>query len=65
MVTDRSLISNYHKRRSKSSIDKSEDESMDTHKSLDSLQQSVSKITTEQIKHKPSDLMLVTKKESF
>jgi hypothetical protein len=48
MLTDRSALSNNHKRRSKSSLEKSEDESMDTHKSLDSLQQSVSKITSDQ-----------------
>jgi len=59
MVTDRSVISNYNKRRSKSSMEKSEDESMDTHKSLDSLHQSISKTITEQIKTKQSSLMLV------
>lgn len=59
MVTDRSVISNSNKRRSKISLEKSEDESMDTHKSLDSLQQSMSKSTIEQIKNKPSGLMFV------
>ncbi len=57
MLTDRSVISNYNKRRSKVSLEKSEDESMDTHKSLDSLQQSISKTTTEPVKNKPSGLM--------
>ncbi len=58
MVTDRSLIStNNNKHRSKTSLERSEDESMDTHKSLDSLQPSVSKITIEQTKRKPSGLM--------
>ncbi len=57
MITDRSLISNHYKRRSKSSIEKSEDESMDTHKSLDSLQQSISKPTTTTTK--PPVLMFV------
>jgi hypothetical protein len=64
MVTDRSLISNYNKRRSKLSLEKSEDESMDTHKSLDSLQQSISKTTTDQIKNKSSGLMSVKNKFS-
>ncbi|CAF4249192.1 unnamed protein product [Rotaria sp. Silwood2] len=60
MLTDRSVISNTNnnKRRSKTSLEKSEDESMDTHKSLDSLQQSLSKLTTtEQTKKKPSGLI--------
>jgi hypothetical protein len=57
MLTDRSALSNNHKRRSKSSLEKSEDESMDTHKSLDSLQQSISKTTIEQTKNKSSGLM--------
>jgi hypothetical protein len=65
MVTDRSLISNYNKRRSKSSLEKSEDESIDTHKSLDSLQQSISKTTTEQTKIKSSGLMSVRKRNSM
>jgi hypothetical protein len=65
MVTDRSLISNYNKRRSKSSLEKSEDESIDTHKSLDSLQQSISKTTTEQTKIKSSGLMSVKKRNSI
>ena len=57
MLTDRSVISNYNKRRSKVSLEKSEDESMDTHKSLDSLQHSISKTITEPVKNKPSGLM--------
>jgi hypothetical protein len=57
MVTDRSLISNYYKRRSKASLEKSEDESMDTHKSLDSLQPSISKTTPEETKSKPTGSM--------
>ncbi len=57
MLTDRSVISNYYKRRSKVSLEKSEDESMDTNKSLDSLQQSISKTTPEETKSKHSGLM--------
>jgi hypothetical protein len=57
MLTDRSVISNYYKRRSKVSLEKSEDESMDTNKSLDSLQQSISKPTAEETKSKHSGLM--------
>jgi hypothetical protein len=57
MLTDRSVISNYNKRRSKISLEKSEDESMDTHKSLDSLKKSISKTTIEQTKNKSSGLM--------
>jgi hypothetical protein len=57
MLTDRSVISNYYKRRSKVSLEKSEDESMDTNKSLDSLQQSISKTTAEETKSKHSGLM--------
>ncbi|CAF0819770.1 unnamed protein product [Rotaria sordida] len=68
MLTDRSVISNVNnnnKRRSKISLEKSEDGSMDTHKSLDSLQQSISKITTtttEPTKKKPSSLIYSTQK---
>lgn len=51
MVTDRSVISSYPKRRSKSSLEKSEDELSDMHKSFESLQQSTSK---------PSGLMFVS-----
>lgn len=50
MITDRSLISSHPKRRSKSSLEKSEDELSDVHKSLDSFQQPISK---------PSGLMYV------
>ncbi|CAF3987957.1 unnamed protein product, partial [Rotaria magnacalcarata] len=58
MLTDRSVISNSHtKHRSKASLEKSEDESTDTHKSLDSLQQSITKTTSEPIKKKPSGLI--------
>ncbi|CAF0779446.1 unnamed protein product [Adineta ricciae] len=46
VLTDRSALSNHHKHRSKLSLEKSEDESMDTHKSLDSLQQSITKTTS-------------------
>ncbi len=63
MFTDRSLISNHHKRRSKSSLEKSEVESMDTHKSLESLQQSISKVTS--TTSKPSGLMYVIKEKIF
>jgi hypothetical protein len=63
MFTDRSLISNHHKRRSKSSLEKSEVESMDTHKSLESLQQSISKVTS--TTSKPSGLMYVIKEKNF
>ena len=58
MLTDRSVISsNKNKHRSKISLEKSEDESMDTHKSLDSLQQSISKPVIEPVKVKSSGLM--------
>lgn len=58
VLTDRSLISTHNnKHRSKTSLEKSEDESMDTHKSLDSLQQSASKPSLEQTKVKPSGLL--------
>ncbi|CAF3349508.1 unnamed protein product [Rotaria sp. Silwood1] len=60
MLTDRSVTSNgnNNKRRSKISLERSEDESMDTHKSLDSLQQSMPKmITIDQSKKKPSGLI--------
>lgn len=52
MVTDRS----HPKRRSKSSLDKSEDEFSDIHKSLDSVQQSSSK---------PTGLMFVSRRNCF
>ncbi|CAF1299578.1 unnamed protein product [Adineta steineri] len=56
VLTDRSVNSNYIKRRSKVSLEKSEDDSTDTHKSLDSLQHSISK-PIEEIKSKPSGLI--------
>ncbi|CAF3815093.1 unnamed protein product [Adineta steineri] len=56
VLTDRSVNSNYIKRRSKVSLEKSEDDSTDTHKSLDSLQHSISK-PLEEIKSKPSGLI--------
>lgn len=46
MITDRSIISTSNKRRSKLSIEKSEDESIDIDKSYDSLQQSTELIKT-------------------
>ena len=51
------ISSHNNKRRSKISLERSEDESMDTHKSLDSLQQSFSKVIVEPTKNKSSDLM--------
>jgi len=55
MLTDRSVRSNSHKLRSKSSLEKSEEGSIDTHKSLDSLRQSSVKINSEIIEqNKPS-----------
>ncbi|UJR26177.1 hypothetical protein I4U23_007520 [Adineta vaga] len=57
LLTDRSVLSNYYKHRSKISLEKSEDESMDTHKSLDSLQQSISKTTSDEKKTKSSGLI--------
>ena len=47
MLTDRSVRSNSHKHRSKNSLEKSEEGSIDTHKSLDSLRQSSIKMNSE------------------
>ena len=59
MFTDRSLVSSSNKRRSKISLEKSEDESFDTHKSLDSLQHSH---TIDSIKPKPTGLIYTLKR---
>lgn len=56
MLTDRSVRSASHKHRSKSSLEKSEEGSIDTHKSLDSLRQSSVKINNEVVEHHANDV---------